>query len=218
VEAVSADKTAQILGEAEFDAAMLADAGIGVAKISKAGVGWAKSLARGERTISEIAEAGGKNPIYGAVGKDYIPNGKVFAQETEVSCVAASCRMLLDDAGIVKSETEVIQHLPMTDTGVGINHVPNALEKLGINEAKFSTGSSIPELETALNSGNKAIVSVKSPGMTHPHAVVIEGIESERFLIRDPYHLDKGIAYSVGKKDFELYAWHEGRMVVVPNK
>jgi hypothetical protein len=52
---VGADKTAQILGEAEFDAAMLVDAGIGVAKISKAGVGWAKNAVRSERAFAEVA-------------------------------------------------------------------------------------------------------------------------------------------------------------------
>ncbi|MCV9934092.1 hypothetical protein OIU80_17560 [Flavobacterium sp. LS1R47] len=73
--------------------------------------------------------------------------------------------------------------------GSNIFNIPEALRKLGIDNIEGQkAGMDITQLETALNDGDKAIVSVKTAEGV-PHAVIVDGIQNGQVTIREPHYL-----------------------------
>jgi ABC-type bacteriocin/lantibiotic exporter with double-glycine peptidase domain len=95
------------------------------------------------------------------------------------------------------------------EAGGYLSDAPGALDQLGLNTPYvYETNITINELETATANGDPAIVSVNAA--FGPHAIVIDGIENDMVLIRDP----AGSKYEVSIENF-LKLWN-GK-AVVPN-
>jgi ABC-type bacteriocin/lantibiotic exporter with double-glycine peptidase domain len=201
---------------------MIVDGGISAVKGAKALN--TLRLAKLERQAAQVAikeaagiEGGAKNVLRGALDvEEYSSAGKLFGQETANTCVAASCRMVLDDLGVTASESQIASTLPINIDGVGIQHVPSALEKFGVEGAKFNAGSQIVDLEQALANGNKVIAGTNIPGMG-PHAMVVDAIQDGKVFLRNPSPVGIGDSLGLKIKDFQDI-WKSGRNVVIPSK
>ncbi|GHO48680.1 RHS repeat-associated core domain-containing protein [Ktedonospora formicarum] len=138
----------------------------------------------------------------------------VFPQEAEGTCVAASCRMLLNDNNFSLTE-KTVQTYTGTDSqfGGGMENVPNALSKIGVRiPYSFMRNATIADLQAATGTGNSAIVSIRA-GLIGTHAIVLDGFdELGNALVRDPYPYQG--AYGIPMEQFmDLFT---GR-AVVPN-
>jgi ABC-type bacteriocin/lantibiotic exporter with double-glycine peptidase domain len=90
-----------------------------------------------------------------------------------------------------------------------LRDVPSALIKLGLDRPyTYETNLTIDELNAATEDG-AAIVSVKFLGGLH--AVVIDGIEDDMVLIRDP----AGSTYKITMRDFKQQ-WYGVAVIPAP--
>lgn len=128
----------------------------------------------------------------------YEPKCGFIEQIHEGSCLAACEKMILRDNGIEVSEAYVraVTGVDAIDGGY-LRDVPNALNKLGLDKPyTYETDLSIDELDTATEDG-AAIISVNFRGGLH--ALVIDGVEDDMVLIRDPARS----TYKVTIQDFK---------------
>ena len=129
---------------------------------------------------------------------EYDPKGLVVGQEVGSSCVAAACRMLLNDANI--TETAIRDLLDGESRGNYIENAVDALREYGKQDYVHVSPITLPDLQKALEKG-PVIVSVRPPGFDFNHAIVVDGIEGGSFQVRDPlpgqYESGDGSAYSI---------------------
>ncbi|MBO9828352.1 hemagglutinin repeat-containing protein [Xanthomonas sp. A2111] len=149
---------------------------------------------------AEIAKAGNGEGLFlkENIGP-YEPPSKVMGQATEISCVAASCRMAanLDDI----PEFYVRGAINTDHSGAWLSDVPNGLRDLGFKgSAEYLSGASIDRIAEAANGSSSVIVNVRTSG-GGLHAIVVDSIDSGRAYIRDPWPLGTGSSYSVPVND-----------------
>jgi WXG100 family type VII secretion target len=139
----------------------------------------------------------------------YDPEGELIPQSYDGSCVASSCRMVLNDNGIEVPEAYVRDAANVDAIEGGyLKDVPDALNELGLDTTyTYEPNLTIDELGTATADGDSAIVSVRFPG-GGLHSVVVDGIEDDMVLIRDP----AGSTYKITVEDF-LQQW-DGKAVI----
>jgi len=143
--------------------------------------------------------------------KDYVPSGEIFGQEKSFSCVAASCRMILNDPSI--SEETIRSLLSAENHETSLSNAVNVLENYKyVNDATYS------QLLEGLKNG-PAIVSVNSPVTEVNHAIVVDAVEVDStgrqwLSIRDPLPQRKGAAYRISVGDF-WKSWIKERGIVI---
>jgi hypothetical protein len=123
--------------------------------------------------------------------------------------------MILSDNGIFLPEAYV-REMANIDASAGI-HIRDAvpglntiLENSGVSARYvYSSSVSLEELRSATSRGS-AVVDVRVPAGTtgdHKiHAVIVDGIENNLVLIRDPLPEGAGSAYKISVDDF-MKAW-----------
>ena len=144
---------------------------------------------------------------------EYEADGTLIEQSYRGSCVAASTRMILNDAGIEVPEAYV-RGVADVDTIQGgyLSKVPDALNKLGLANPPYTFGTNltIDDLTNATSTGDSAIVSINAP-VAGLHAVVVDGVENGMVLIRDP----AGSEYQVTIANF-LKLWNGKAVIPTP--
>lgn len=137
----------------------------------------------------------------------------IVGQMTGSSCVAAACRMLLNDIGheyipeaYIRDATNVVQ-----GEGTALSNASKALNLYDIS-ADYKPQLSIDELQAATNNG-AAIVSITTETTGGSHALLVDGFEGNQVLIRDPLPEGQGSAYKVDIDTFTR-AW-TGKAVIL---
>jgi filamentous hemagglutinin len=121
--------------------------------------------------------------------------------------------MVVNDPNISEAELRVAAKAH-ANTGGHLKNIPPALEAEGIS-ASYKGRITLDELKIATTRG-PAIVGVGEPGpWSGSHAIVVDGFENGRVLIRDPWPVGKGSAYAVSESDF-LHKWRNGAVVINP--
>lgn len=200
----ASESTAQWVGTgADIAASLGPTAAVGVSR--RLAVAGAENLAQGGKaSILEVLEGAGVK-----VGS-YTPTGKIIAQETAETCVAASCRMIASDAGVLLSEESAAVALNTTENGASVLASAEVLESLGVSGGQAFRNATAAQLEAGLASGKSAIVGVNVPGVGG-HAMVVDRIAGATVYLRDPLPVAQGSSFAMPLKDF-LGFW-KGRMV-----
>lgn len=148
----------------------------------------------------------------------YQARGNVFGQARPDSCVAACCRMLLDDVGIAQPEAFIRDALKINE-GAFLSLVPETLRAFGLHtNYEYRRDSTWEHLRNAINEYS-AMVYVAKPGEIFGHALVVDEITADWVGLRDPLPINLGRAYRVARADF-LSLWFDaqtgfGRAVVM---
>lgn len=138
---------------------------------------------------------------------------RVFGQAHWDSCVAACCKMLLNDKKIPESDIRVAVKV-VKDEGASIRDAPDALKQLGASVGfRYETKLSLDELRVATSIG-PAMISIKTPITgTSSHAVIVDAVSDNYVLIRDPLPQGEGSAYKITHATFQQ-AW-KGKAVIL---
>jgi ABC-type bacteriocin/lantibiotic exporter with double-glycine peptidase domain len=143
----------------------------------------------------------------------YEPDGHVFGQANDASCVAACARMVLSDSGVDVPEAYVRDATGVDPSGGSIRDIPGAFDELGGPRVVAEEDGTIEDLQRATSGGNPAIVSIAQG--TSRHAVVVDGFQETDIgltaLIRDPLPVGEGSADQILLETFRG-AWN-GRHV-----
>jgi hypothetical protein len=148
----------------------------------------------------------------------YQPRGILFGQARPDSCVAACCRMLLEDAGIEQPEAFIRAALKINE-GAFLSQVPDTLKTFGLSTTyEYRRDLTIDELRDAVKD-YPAMVYVARPGEVFGHALVVDEVNVDGVRLRDPLPINLGRAYRVALDDF-LPLWRAaqtgfGRAVIV---
>ncbi|WNH44837.1 hypothetical protein [Xanthomonas hawaiiensis] len=193
-------KAAQVVAGAAEKVALREGAKLGGAPLELALTSDAARSAKLLEKDAEIAKAGNGEGLFlkENIGP-YEPPSKVMGQSTEISCVAASCRMAanLDDI----PEFYVRGAINTDHSGAWLSDMPNGLRDLGFKgSAEYLSGASIDRIAEAANGSSSVIVNVRTSG-GGLHAIVVDSIDSGRAYIRDPWPLGTGSSYSVPVND-----------------
>lgn len=148
----------------------------------------------------------------------YQPKGSVEGQRTDHSCIAASCRMLLQDHGKDVVELHLREALKTDELGALISDAPPVLQQFGLPRPyTYRDDLAMADLQEATKRG-AAIVFLKVPKLG-AHALLVDGIGDDLVLIRDSLPIGRGAAYKVSAKDFQKAWLHKktglGRAAVV---
>lgn len=136
----------------------------------------------------------------------YEPTSHLIGQFTEDSCAAACCRMILLGQGLDIVES-YLRHVLEVDGGVALSALPPVLQQLGAAESYIYRADLSLETLRDLTRKAAAIVYVKRERARDGHALLVDGIDDEGFvLIRDPLPLGTGSAYKVSVESF-LKVW-----------
>ena len=137
----------------------------------------------------------------------YQPTRSLLGQIHDDSCVAACCRMLLQDQGLTCSETVVRAALGGEIGGVEISAAAQALEELGgLKRYAYRDDLSPADLQLAVTKGLVLAFVKSNPRSGFGHAVLVDSIKNGWVMIRDPWPLDLGSSYQVSLADFTS-AW-----------
>jgi hypothetical protein len=130
----------------------------------------------------------------------------VFGQAKPDSCVAACCKMLLNDESLPESDIRVAVKV-VRGEGADIRDIPEALIRLGASVSyRYEAKLSLDEFRAATEQG-ATVVSIKTLVTGHGiHAVMVDGFSGQMVLIRDPLPEWLGSAYKITTKTFTL-AW-----------
>lgn len=132
---------------------------------------------------------------------DYMPIGIVYGQGAQDSCVAACCRMLLDDYGIKQAEAYLRDALNL-EQGSYLSQVPATLQAFDVvQDFSYRDDLTLDDLRLAVRLGS-AMVFVKGVQDATGHALLVDGITEGHVAIRDPLPLGMGKAYRVSVTDF----------------
>ncbi len=135
----------------------------------------------------------------------YIPKGELVAQLNYDSCTSACCRMLLKDEDKDAPESHISIILKL-DKGAYVRDMPGALSEFGLSKSyRYHDDLSVDDLRQHLTKA-PAVVSLKRPQTVGRHALIVDGIEDNYVLIRDPLPRASGAAYKVSLDDF-LTVW-----------
>lgn len=140
-------------------------------------------------------------------------SGKILhGQNNDASCVAGSCKMLMNDRSISEAELRVVLKIDHK-TGGYVRDIPAALKEYCLPDALYDPELPLGALQSATQK-NSAVVSIRSPTTGGAHAVVVDGFEDGFVLIRDPWPPGLGSAYKLPIADFE--AAYTGKAVTLP--
>ena len=148
----------------------------------------------------------------------YVPVGSLFGQATVDSCVAACCRMILSDHGILIAESYLRDALTL-DEGSYVSQIPSVLQEFGLQEHwAYRNDLVLADLIVALRQGT-VTAFVKAHRAASGHALLIDEITDDLVSIRDPLPQGEGKAYRLGTDEF-LNFWlrpktNRGQAVVV---
>jgi hypothetical protein len=169
--------------------------------------------ARIGNTFGDVERAGASDLSKVGFGSDvklypYDPPGALLKQALPDSCVAAACRMKLNDLGVEVPEAYLRADLGyVSKEGISFRNVPNALAipENGAIQSVFSRDSMrLGGLRDSINSNGAAIANVNG------HAVVVDGISGGMVKVRDPWNG----AYEVGVRDF-LRGWQNNSRIAI---
>ncbi|UYK88827.1 hemagglutinin repeat-containing protein [Xanthomonas sacchari] len=197
---VAERKAAQVIADATEKVALKEGAKLEGAPLELALTSDAARSAKLLEKDAEIAKAGNGEGLFlkENIGP-YEPPSKVMGQSTEISCVAASCRMAANLEDI--PEFYVRGAINTDHSGAWLSDVPNGLRDLGFKgSAEYLSGASIDRIAEAANGSSSVIVNVRTSG-GGLHAIVVDSIDSGRAYIRDPWPLGTGSSYSVPVND-----------------
>jgi ABC-type bacteriocin/lantibiotic exporter with double-glycine peptidase domain len=135
----------------------------------------------------------------------YKPRGELIGQMTDESCVAAVCRILLQQFGEDEPEAYLRNALSVDRLGAFLSRVPDVIENYQLSVTYiYRNDLTLEELKAATQKGFAAVnVGFVERGF---HSLVIEGFEEEFVLIRDPLPPVRGSAYKVRLEIF-IAAW-----------
>lgn len=133
----------------------------------------------------------------------YAPTGVVWGQGTQDSCVAACCRMLLEDHG--QSQPEAFLRTALrVDQGAYLSELPTVFRHFGLPITMvYRNKLTFEELRAAIHYG-PAVVFVRAKN-AEGHALIVDSVD-DLIGIRDPLPQGKGKAYRITKDDFKA-AW-----------
>ncbi len=142
----------------------------------------------------------------------YQSHGILLGQETEYSCVAACCRMLLFDQvpgaenDYLVSESFLRTALQTNYRGSTVAQIPDVMRDHGSPlRYVYRKNLTIDDLQAAVEFFPAvALVSNREAG--EYHAVIVDGVNDESVWIRDPLPESTGSAYSLAQAIF-LTAW-----------
>lgn len=136
----------------------------------------------------------------------------VFGQSTPDSCVAACCKMLLNDETIPEMYLRIAVNV-VKDKGANLQDVPGALQIFDSSVSyRYQAKLFFDELIAATEK-RPALVSIKTSIIGHGyHAVIVDGFDAQMVLIRDPLPELCGSAYKITRKTFKQ-AW-TGKAVI----
>lgn len=139
----------------------------------------------------------------------YQPRGIVLGQETEDSCVAACCRMLLFDqlSGIASdfrySESFLREALETDSSGSVIAKIPALLKQYSATRPYvYRKALTIAELRK-ITARHPAIAFVPTRAEDDFHALMVDVVSADSVAIRDPLPEGRGAAYTVALPVFE---------------
>lgn len=134
--------------------------------------------------------------------KPYNSPFAVFGQNNKDSCVAASIKMILNDAGIKKPESYIISTLE-TGGGAYLSKSPQILAEFGLT-TKFiwKNDLTFEQLKESLGQ-YKSMVSVKVKGADFGHALIIDAIIDGEIRLRDSLPVGQGKSYAVSIEKFK---------------
>lgn len=137
----------------------------------------------------------------------------LFGQFTADSCVAACCKMLLEDEHIPEAKIRVFVKV-IKDEGADIEDAPDALKRLDPSVSyTYHKKLSLDELRAATEKG-PVMISIQTSIIGHGyHAVIVDGFEGQLVLIRDPLPELEGSAYKITLETFKR-AWR-GKAVIL---
>ena len=140
----------------------------------------------------------------------YQPRSILLGQLENSSCVAACCRMLSGRDDIPEAYFRNL--LGMTRKGVAPREASGAFAQVGI-AAEYREGLSLDDLHELLKA-RQAIVSVTTQVTRGRHTIVIDGVEEDLALVRDPWPPPVGSSYKVSLQAFEE-AWRPYRDAII---
>jgi uncharacterized Zn-binding protein involved in type VI secretion len=155
-----------------------------------------------QKFVGPRTSGGGAFPTANTEPYDPVASGKLLVgQNNDASCLAGSCKMLLNDEGI--PEAYLRMALKIDENGGFMSDAPAALEQFCMPDGKYHPKMSLTELQAATSKGS-VIVSVESPiAPNGAHAIVVDGFENGFVLIRDPWPPGVGSAYKLPISDFK---------------
>ena len=135
----------------------------------------------------------------------YLANHKVIAQFNKDACVAACCRMILNDSGLDAPESYLASAL-QTKRGAFLSRVPQVLKDFRLeNRYQWRSNLVFEDLQRAIKCG-KAIVSVKRQNAFYGHALIVDDILDTEVRLRDSLPIGQGTSYAVNVENF-LEVW-----------
>lgn len=143
----------------------------------------------------------------------YDQSPQIFGQGTADSCVAACCKMLLNNQTIPEAYLRIAVNV-VKDQGANLQDVPNTLKIFDSSVSyRYKADLSLDELVIATEKG-PAMISVKTSIIGHGyHAVIVDRVEAQMVLIRDPLPQGSGSAYKITLETFKQ-AW-TGKAVIL---
>ncbi len=131
-----------------------------------------------------------------------IARGALYAQLDSDSCVAAAARMIAADAGVDLPEAYLRELLKIDDGGY-LSDLPITLQTIGVRQRyEYRNDLTFADLQVAVQ-GGAAVVYLQSSKTGH--AVVVEAINQEFVMLRDPLPKGEGRSYQVRHADFSRF-------------
>ena len=131
----------------------------------------------------------------------YSAAGSLFGQAAQDSCVAACCRMILNDYGIPVTESYLRNALTL-DEGSYVSQIPSVLREFGLRTSwEYRNDLALEDLISALQRGTAAAF-VKGRRAASGHAVLVDAIADTLVSIRDPLPQGQGKAYRITVNEF----------------
>lgn len=133
----------------------------------------------------------------------YQPRGILLGQETENSCVAACCRMLLLDQlasanqNYRYAESFLRSALATDEDGSSITIIPDVLRQFGLSQQYVYRRDFTLEKLRNQAAAHSVIAVIKAKSEDDLHAVIVDAVLADAAAIRDPLPEGRGSAYRI---------------------
>lgn len=135
----------------------------------------------------------------------YSSKNSVIAQIQPNACLAATARMILQDAGIFKSEAELRVLFETDRDGASPAKIPEVLANFSL-VYNYRRDLTLANLKTFARI-NPTIIYVSTSLPNFPgHVIIIDGFEGDYALVRDS---QDGVSYKLHIEDLKI-AWLDG--------